>query len=48
MKIVSVIKGGAVIDKILGHLQYKFEPLALAAARPPPDTPPEWDTFSAD
>lgn len=30
------------------HLQYKFEPLPLAAARPPPDTPPECDTFSAD
>jgi len=26
--------------KILAHLQYKFEPLTLAAARPPRDTPP--------
>jgi len=48
MKIVSVIKDGAVIDKILAHLQYKFEPLPLAATRPPPDTPIEWDSFSAD
>jgi len=48
MKIVSVIKDGAFIDKILAHLQYKFEPLPLAAARPPPDTPTEWDSFSAD
>ncbi|MCI0603703.1 transposase [bacterium] len=48
MKIVSVIKDGPVIDKILAHLQYKFEPLPLAAVRPPPDTPPEWDSFSAD
>jgi len=48
MKIVSVIKDGAVIDKILAHLQYKFEPLPLAAARPPPDTPPQWDSFSTD
>jgi len=30
MKIVSVIKEGVVIDKILAHLQYKFEPLPLA------------------
>ena len=35
MKILSVIKDGAVIDKILNHLQYKFEVLPLAA-RPPP------------
>jgi Putative transposase/Transposase zinc-binding domain len=48
MKIVSVIKDGEVIDKILAHLQYKFEPLSLAAARPPPDTPPQWDSFSTD
>lgn len=48
MKIVSVIKDGAVIDKILAHLQYKFEPLLLSAARPPPGTPTEWDFFSAD
>ncbi|HJZ12570.1 MAG TPA: hypothetical protein VJ521_10490 [Acidobacteriota bacterium] len=48
MKIVSIIKDGAVIDKILAHLQYKFEPLPLGAARPPPDTPPDWDFFSAD
>ena len=48
MKIVSVIKDGEVIDKILAHLQYKFEPLPLAAVRPPPDTPPQWDSFSAD
>jgi len=48
MKIVSVIKDGAVIDKILAHLQYKFEPLPLAATRPPPDSPIEWDSFSAD
>ena len=48
MKIVSVIKDGSVIDKILAHLQYKFEPLPLAAVRPPPDTPPQWDSFSAD
>ena len=48
MKIVSVIKDGAVIDKILAHLQYKFEPLLLAGARPPPDTPTQWDSFSTD
>ena len=48
MKIVSVIKDGAVIDKILAHLQYKFEPLLLSVARPPPGTPTEWDFFSAD
>ncbi|MCI0603060.1 hypothetical protein L0156_08590 [bacterium] len=48
MKIASVIKDGKVIDKILAHLQYKFEPLPLAAARPPPDTPPEWDFSPAD
>ena len=35
MNIISVIKDGAVIDKILDHLQYKFEVLPLAA-RPPP------------
>jgi hypothetical protein len=48
MKIVSGIKDGAVIDTILAHLQYTFEPLPLAAARPPPDTPLESDSFSAD
>jgi hypothetical protein len=48
MKIVSVIKDGAVIDKILAHLQYKFAPLSLPAARPPPDTSPQWDSFSTD
>jgi len=48
MKILSVIKDGKVIDKMLDHLQYKFEPLPLGAARPPPDTPTEWDSFSAD
>ena len=37
MKIVSVIKD-SVIDRILAHLQYKFEPLPLPAVRPPPDT----------
>jgi hypothetical protein len=46
MKIVSVIKDGAVIDKILAHLQYNFEPLPLAAIRPPPDAPPQSDSFS--
>src|SRR3972149_1489698 len=35
MKVISVIKDGAVIDKILDHLQYKFEVLPLSA-RPPP------------
>jgi len=35
MKIISVIKEGAVIDKILDHLKYKFEALLLSA-RPPP------------
>jgi len=48
MKIISVIKDGAAIDKILAHLQYKFEQLPLAFVRPPPDTPPEWDFSSAD
>jgi hypothetical protein len=48
MNIVSVINDGAVVDKILAHLQYKFQPLPLAAVRPPPDTPPEWDFISAD
>ena len=36
MKIISVIKDGAVIDKILHHLQYKFEILPLSARPPPP------------
>jgi len=48
MKILSVIKDGKVIDKILDHLQYNFQPLPLASARPPPHPPPEWDSFSAD
>jgi hypothetical protein len=43
MDIVSVIKDGKVIDKILAHLQYKFDPLPLSI-RPPPDTPTEWDS----
>ena len=37
MKIISVIKDGVVIDKILDHLKYKFEVLPLSA-RPPPLT----------
>jgi hypothetical protein len=48
MNIVSVINDGAVVDKILAHLQYKFQPLPLASVRPPPDTPPPWDSFPAD
>ena len=36
MTVVSVIKDGAVIDKILDHLQYKFEILPLSARPPPP------------
>ena len=52
MKIISVIKEGAVIDKILLHLQYKFEVLPLSARPPPsqrfpcdsdfPMDPPAW------
>ena len=37
MKIISVIKDGVVIDKILDHLKYKFEVLPLSARPPPPD-----------
>jgi hypothetical protein len=48
MKIVSVIKDGAVLDKILAHLQYKFEPLPLGSVRPRPILPPQWDSFSTD
>ena len=40
MDIVSVIKDGKIIDKILAHLQYKFDPLPLFV-RPPPETPTE-------
>ena len=47
MKIVSVIKDGKVIDKILAHLQYKFDPLPLTI-RPPPQTPTQWDSVSFD
>ena len=36
MNIISVIKEGAVIDKILDHLEYKFEVLPLSARPPPP------------
>ena len=47
MKIVSLIKDGKVIDKILAHLQYKFDPLPLTI-RPPPQTPTHWDSLSFD
>ena len=47
MKIVSVIKDGKAIDKILAHLQYKFDPLPLTI-RPPPQTPTQWDSVSFD
>ena len=36
MKVIAVIKEGSVIDKILDHLQYKFEILPLSARPPPP------------
>jgi len=41
MKIVSVIKDGAVIDKILDHLHYKFAVLPRAARPPPPKPSPQ-------
>ncbi len=44
MDIVSVIKDGKVIDKILSHLKYKFDPLPLFI-RPPPETPTQWDSY---
>jgi hypothetical protein len=47
MNIVSVIKDGKVIDKILAHLQYKLDPLPLPI-RPPPQSPTEWDSISFD
>ena len=43
MKIISVIKHGSVIDKILDHLQYKFDVLPLSA-RPPPAEPSACDS----
>lgn len=46
MKIISVIKDGSVIDKILAHLKYKFEPPPLAGARPPPVLPKTVATLS--
>ncbi len=48
MKIVSVIKDGAVIDKILDHLSYKFEVLPLPARSPPPDSSPCDSHFPLD
>ena len=48
MKIVAVIKDGALIDKILDHLQYKFDVLLLPARPPPPETPDCNSDFSLD
>jgi hypothetical protein len=47
MQIVSFIRDGKVIDRILAHIGYKFDVLPLPS-RPPPDPHPEWDSFSAD
>jgi Transposase zinc-binding domain/Putative transposase len=47
MQIVSFIRHGKVIDKILAHIGWKFDLLPLPS-RPPPDPSPECDSFSAD
>ncbi|HJZ12254.1 MAG TPA: hypothetical protein VJ521_08890 [Acidobacteriota bacterium] len=47
MKIISVIKDGAVIDKIVDHLKFKFEVLPLSA-RPPPEGSPYHSDFPLD
>ena len=39
MTVISVIKDGTVIDKILDHLQYKFDVLPLPARPPPSEAP---------
>jgi hypothetical protein len=48
MKVISVIKDGAVIDRILDHLKYKFEVLPLPARPPPPEGSPYDSDFSLD
>lgn len=40
MKVISIIKDGVAIDKILDHLQYKFEVLLLAGRSPPRESSP--------
>ena len=48
MKVISVIKDGKIIDKILAHLQYKFEVLPLSARPPPPERSPYDSDFPLD
>ena len=48
MTVISVIKDGAVIDKILDHLQYKFDVLPLPARPPPPQDPACTSDFPLD
>ena len=43
MRVISVIQDPAVIDKILNHLQYKFEVLPLSKRPPPPASACESD-----
>jgi len=48
MTVISVIKDGAVIDKILDHLKYKFEVLPLSARPPPLTSSPCASAFPLD
>jgi hypothetical protein len=48
MKVISLIKDGTVIDKILHHLEYKFDVLPLSARPPPPQVPVPNSDFLLD
>ena len=48
MKIISLIKDGAVIEKILDHLKHKFELLPLSARPPPAERSPHDSDFPLD
>ena len=48
MSIIAFIKDGAVIDKILNHLHYKFEVLLLPQRAPPPSPPMNPDNYTWD
>ena len=46
MSIIGFIKEGAVIDKILKHLQYRFEVLSLPQRAPPASPPTGTDNYT--
>ncbi len=48
MSVIRFIREAAVIDKILNHLQYRFDVLALPPRAPPPSPALDPDNYTWD